>query len=69
MRSFEILSILKVNIFVLFSCVVFVTFLCGVLGHVVFDVSIPDPCRLTYLNGLRVIVCWLAGRQFSIQAH
>ena len=24
-------------IFVLFSCVVFVTFLCGVLGHVVFD--------------------------------
>ena len=44
-------------------CVVFlcgfVIFLCGVLGHVWYlIVSNPDPCLLTYLNGLRFIVCW-----------
>ena len=41
-------------LFVMFNCV-FVTFLCGIQGHVGnLIVSIPDLCRLSYFDRLNI---------------
>ena len=57
------MSSLLALLYVLFSCVVFVTFLCGVLGHVWYlIVSIPDPCLLTYLKWVKVYCLLVSGK-------